>query len=312
MRLEFPDGKRFAFTIIDDTDVATVDNVRPIYALLKECGLRTTKTVWPLSWNGGWSSFESSETLEVPHYLDFVRYLSTCGFEIASHGATMESSGRRTTLKAIEQFSSLLGRVPRVYANHSLNRENLYWGLGRIDSPILKQIYRPFLRTGDDHYQGHVPGSDWWWGDLCQSHHVYVRNLTFNNLNVLRANPSMPYFDATRPYVNWWFSATDAEDCDEFSRRVTKGGIDKLEAEGGVCILATHLGKRYMRDGRVDPRFEDAIRYISSRPGWFVPVGEILDWLRELRRENPGLPRREWAMMQWKWARDLATRKLGF
>jgi hypothetical protein len=29
-KLEFPDGKRFAFTMVDDTDVATVANVKPM------------------------------------------------------------------------------------------------------------------------------------------------------------------------------------------------------------------------------------------------------------------------------------------
>lgn len=38
--LPFPDGKRFVFTIIDDTDVATLSNVKPVYDLLHECGLR--------------------------------------------------------------------------------------------------------------------------------------------------------------------------------------------------------------------------------------------------------------------------------
>src|SRR5690606_40955769 len=45
----WPQGKRFAFSIIDDTDVATVANVRPIYRLLERLGLRATKTVWPVS-----------------------------------------------------------------------------------------------------------------------------------------------------------------------------------------------------------------------------------------------------------------------
>jgi hypothetical protein len=41
---EFPGGKCFAFTIFDDTDVATVENIRPIYLLLEDLGMRTTKT----------------------------------------------------------------------------------------------------------------------------------------------------------------------------------------------------------------------------------------------------------------------------
>lgn len=33
-RIDWPDGKAFAFTIFDDTDFPTLDNVGPVYALL--------------------------------------------------------------------------------------------------------------------------------------------------------------------------------------------------------------------------------------------------------------------------------------
>src|SRR6185436_5946929 len=45
----FPGGARFAFTVMDDTDVATVENIRPIYRLFESLGMRTTKTVWPVA-----------------------------------------------------------------------------------------------------------------------------------------------------------------------------------------------------------------------------------------------------------------------
>src|SRR6202040_3687090 len=56
----FPGGKRFALTIIDDTDVATVENLKPIYDLLYESGMRTTKTVWPVGCAEGSKNFGSS------------------------------------------------------------------------------------------------------------------------------------------------------------------------------------------------------------------------------------------------------------
>ncbi|MGI6449930.1 MAG: hypothetical protein ACOX3R_06475 [Desulfitobacteriia bacterium] len=43
--IQWPDGKRFAFTIIDDNDNATVQNNKPIYDLLLALGMKTTKTV---------------------------------------------------------------------------------------------------------------------------------------------------------------------------------------------------------------------------------------------------------------------------
>jgi hypothetical protein len=36
-----------------------------------------------------------------------------------------------------------------------------------------------------------------------------------------------------------------------------------------------------VRNGRVEPRVEDALRYVASLPGWFVPVSEMLDWFVE-------------------------------
>ncbi len=310
MGLPFPDGKRFAFTIIDDTDVATLSNVKPVYDLLHECGLRTTKTVWPFRWPGTGSSFVDSDTLEDPAYLRFVQELAARGFEIASHGATMESSERAVTEAAHARFVECFGAVPTVYANHSYNREGVYWGLDRLDSAPLKTLFRRVNGQQDGYFQGHVPGSPWWWGDLCLARHEYVGNLTFNDLNVLKHNPSMPYHDPSRPHVRWWFSAADAEDCDEFVAQVTPERVDQLESEGGVCILATHLGKGYTTNGVVDARVDAAIRDLGRRNGWFVPVGPLLTWLRAQRGADMSLPGAEWRRMQWRWAFDLLTRKL--
>ena len=38
----------FNFSIFDDADNGTVENTAPVYRLLEELGLRTTKSVWPL------------------------------------------------------------------------------------------------------------------------------------------------------------------------------------------------------------------------------------------------------------------------
>lgn len=44
--ISWPDGKKFAFTIVDDTDNSFIDSVKPVCELVFECGMRTTKTVW--------------------------------------------------------------------------------------------------------------------------------------------------------------------------------------------------------------------------------------------------------------------------
>jgi hypothetical protein len=306
--LRFPDGKRFAFTIIDDTDVATVANIAPVYVLLERLKLRTTKTVWPLRCPEGGGDFADSQTLEDPLYREFVVDLQRRGFEIASHGATMQSSTRERTRRGLELMRSTFGQYPAVHANHAANRENLYWGTARVDHPVIRAIYKRTLRSPDE-FDGHVATSPYWWGDLAQSHVRYVRNLTFERLNVMSINPTLPYQDPRRPLVNWWFSAADAENCAAFNHLLRSGAQDELEREGGVAIVATHFGKGFVREGRVDLETERVLEELSRRPGWFVPVGTLLDWLREHGTAGR-VPATEWSRMQWYWLRDLVRRAL--
>jgi hypothetical protein len=305
----FPDGRRFAFTIIDDTDVATHANVAPVYDLLEQLGLRVTKTVWPCACPEGSRDFAGSETLEDPAYREFVAGLARRGFEIALHGATMETSPRERTLAALDRFRTLFGTDPAVHANHAYNRENLYWGVERLDDPLLRVWYRWVNGRPPGYYDGHRPGSPHWWGDVCRERITYVRNLTFSTLDVTAVNPSLPYHDPRRPYVRWWFSAADCEDAREFVGSVTPAALDRLEARGGVCIIATHFGKGFAPDGRVAAGVRRALEEVARRPGWFVPVGTLLDWLRA-RRPVATLPPAEWRRMQWRWAWDLVRRRL--
>ena len=302
----FPDGKRFAFTIIDDTDVATIDNVAPVYRLLERLGMRTTKTVWPLACPEGSANFSGSETLENPEYRRFVLDLQRLGFEIASHGATMESSERDRTLRGLERMRAKFDDYPVVHANHANNRENLYWGASRVDDPFVRAVYRLAAHIPDA-FEGHVEGTAYWWGDLAKARIRYVRNLTFSKLDVARINPTIPYLDPARPVVNWWFSAADAENCAAFNRLLRPAAQERLERDGGIAIVATHFGKGFARNGQVDPETHELLTQMSRRSGWFVPVGQLLDWLRE--RGNGGLlSPGEWRRMQWRWLLDLFAR----
>lgn len=294
---------------MDDTDVATLDNVGPVYRLLAELGFRTTKTVWPVGCPEGSPNYADSETLEDPRYLAWVLELQALGFEIAYHGATMESSPRQRTVRALEEFQRHFGGPPRVYANHALNRENLYWGAQKLDDPILRALFA-WVESDPGHgYEGHIPDSPWYWGDLAREI-TYIRNLTFSEINLRRVNPSMPYRDPRRPAIPWWFSASDAEDVHAFNTLIRPEAQDRLEDEGGVCIVATHLGKGFTEGGRVHPETERLLRRLARKPGWFVPTGELLDWMRAERQGAQELPAREWRRMQWQWAWDLVRRKV--
>lgn len=305
----WPGGRRFAFTILDDTDVASVENVGPLYDLLASLGMRTTKTVWPLSHDGP-TIFAGSSTLADPEYRDWIRALEARGFEIGSHGASMESSPRDRTIEGHAVLRRELGRVPRVHANHSINQENVYWGQDRVDDPIVRFLVRRLTKRATGYYAGHDQRSPYWWGDVCREHHAYVRNLTFEDLNALRHNPSMPYHDPSRPHVRAWFSTSDADDADAFVELLTPARLARLEAEGGACIVSTHLGKRFVQDGRVRPDVRRVLEDVAARPGWFVPVGELLDHLAARRGGARPAPGWEWRRMQWRWAYDLAMRNV--
>jgi hypothetical protein len=305
----FPNGKRFAFTIVDDTDVATVENVLPMYRLLEELGMRTTKTVWPVACPEGSPDFGTSQTLDDAPYREFLTDLQRRGFELTWHGATMESSQRERTIAGLERFREVFGAFPAIHVSHSFNRENLYWGPDRVDVPLLRWIARSITGVRRDYFQGHVEGSPYWWGDLCSRHIVYARNLTFNHINTTAINPSLPYRDPSRPIAPWWFSSSDAENAEEFADLLSLENQERLETEGGVCIVATHIGKEFVQDGRVRPLIEERLRALARRPGWFVPVGPLLDSLRS-QRASERLPPDEWRRMQWRWFTDLAFRKI--
>jgi hypothetical protein len=313
-RFAFPNGKKFAFTVLDDTDVATVANVRPLYDLFHTLGFRTTKTVWPMPCPEGSRDFSTSQTLADEDYAAFIVDLQRRGFEITWHGATMESSRRERTLAALDRFRALLGAYPRIHVNHSHNQENIYWGARRLDSAPLRWMVTRALGRGGDYSAGDNPASPFWWGDMAREHFMYSRNLTTNDINTAAFNPSMPYRDPARPLVPWWFSASDAEGAREFNDLIHPDNQERLERAGGFCIVATHCGKEFVQNGVVNPITVERLTALSRRNGWFPTTGELLDWLRTQRESVPGstglLPSWEWRRMQWRWAWDLATRKV--
>lgn len=285
--MKLPDGKRFAFSILDDTDDSTLENVRPVYDRLRELGFRTTKTVWPLDCPEGSRLFFAADTLQRPEYLDFVRGLSRDGFEIAFHGATMESSRRERTARALTFLKHELGLRPRIHCNHGFNRENLYWGADRFRTRPLRWLARGAERRYGVGFEGHVDGSPWFWGDLCRESVTYVRNFTFQTLDLMEVNPDMPYTLEDTPWVDQWFSTSNAPDAEAFLRLVTPTALHRLEQRRGVCIVSTHLGKGFAPGGQLDPRIDELLVRLAQRPGWFVPTSAILDRLSADRPRRP-------------------------
>jgi hypothetical protein len=279
----YPNGAEFAFTLLDDTDDTTLVNGPPVYDVLRDHGLRTTKTVWtydaPLEQRG---IYHAGETLDSPLYLDWVKKLESEGFEIAFHNASMASSNRETTVRALDHLSNTLEKPVRLHCNHGQNKENLFWGAARYQSRPFNALAK--MRTGEwrsRHYEGEIPGSPYYWADVANSRLRYIRSMAFRRLNGLEIEPRRPYRDTAKLEQPVFFNTADAPDCEAFNQLVTRETLDDLRRTGGWAIVSTHLGKGFCTRGDVDKRFLKTIEYLAGMRGWYVPASQLLDFLVE-------------------------------
>jgi len=278
-RVRLPKQKKFVFTIVDDTDDAFLENIKPIYDYLTEKKMFITKTVWVYPPRDNSSKGDS---LSNPEYLQYILELKRRGFEIALHSVGSGEYKRNEILDGLEKYRELIGEYPRIHINHSYNPGNIYSGDKRFGFPfnlILRLLYPRYK-----HFYGDENSSSYFWGDIHKRIIKFNRNYEFDELNILKLNPEIPYKDSRYlDYANYWFSATFAPNPWCFNHVVNKEAIDRLEEEGGVCILYTHLGF-YMKTGQIDKGFLERINYISSKDtGLYVPVSEILEHLLEVR-----------------------------
>lgn len=278
--IRWPHGKSFAFTVFDDPDAQTYEEGLAIYTFLEEHGFRTTRGVWPgpavRTPNSG------GETCESPRYRQHTADLQAAGFEIGYHNTTKHSSTRDEIVRGLDLFREYFGHDPGAMANH-YNTEAIYWGPARV-TPPLRTIYN-VATLGRTHgvHAGEVEGHASFWGDLCRERIRYCRNFVYADVNTLAACPSMPYHDPRRPFVNAWYASTEGSNVSRFVETLSEANQDRLEAEGGACIMYTHFGHGYLQDGQLHARFKALMIRLSRKNGWFVPVSTLLDHLRRSR-----------------------------
>lgn len=300
----WPEDARFAFTVFDDTDHSTLVTAPPVYAALTDLGFRVTKSVWPVASAG--PLLVGDTTCADPAYLDWVLGLRAAGHEIGYHNASSHSSTRTETIAALDAFRTMFGHDPRIGADHAGNREAMYWGPRRLTGWRAAAYRRAsdLVRPGRGQFQGHVATSEYFWGDVLRDRIDYWRNFTFTDLNVLRSAPAVPYHDPARPYVNWWFAATHAPTLGPFLDLFDPERLDRLEAEGGMCIVYTHFGVDFAPDGILDRRFVRAMEGLAARKGWFAPVSTVLDHVRAHRSGDGLLDDRSRSKMERRWITD--------
>ena len=284
-QLQIPEGRDFIFTVFDDTDNATLLNTRPVYDLLSNLGIRTTKSVWVEPSRGQ----DLGTSLSDEEYRSWICQLQADGFEIGFHGVGDGEFARDEILQGIESFREILGHYPEVYTNHLSNSHNMYWGRYRFPWPFswLYSLLEGVKGKGHAHRGGHIKGSDVYWGDALKEHVRFIRNLTFGDINTIGCDPKMPYRRRATPLANYWFSSSDGHTVEEFNDLIAPENIDRLEREGGVCIAYTHFGFGFVDEsGAVNPTFRSRMEYLAERNGWFVPTGTVLEHLLAHQGEN--------------------------
>lgn len=279
MKVSWPFGHKFTFTIFDDSDWATIENIKPVYDLLTSLNMRTTKSVWVFRGKG--SAINEGMTCEDNGYLKWLFSLQKKDFEIGLHNVAPTTSNRDFIYRGLDRFQELFGRRQIAHCNHVGCQDSIYWGDIRLSGwrRLLYNLMTKGQRKGIS--KGHLVGDSLFWGDLCQERVRYVRNFVFDDLNSLKMCPEMPYHDPTKPFVNFWYASADGGGVKEFLANFTYENIDRLVEEGGACIAYVHFAGNFAQNGKVDPEIRRRLEYISSQDGWFAPVSEVLDYLSE-------------------------------
>jgi len=174
----WPNEKRFAFTIIDDTDFATSKNIKPVYDYLYKRGLKTTKTVWCYPSRDRFKG----ETLTDLEYRLFIESLNKLGYEIAFHGPGSGHFNRKEIINSLNLFKDVIGHYPKMHINHASNPEGLYWGKRRF-SALLAKIY-DFIKWAQGKSRvvtsGEIENSEYFWGDYAKENIKYIRNRVYS------------------------------------------------------------------------------------------------------------------------------------
>jgi hypothetical protein len=283
-----------------------LDNAPIVYDFLNQHSIKTTKSVW--IFDGEARNDNKSiigTTCQNRQYLDWVINLQEQGYEIAFHSATWSRSEREKVIEALNLFKAYFGQDPKMLVQHNDTRpnESIYWGDNRLGG-INKIIFKTLMRlkgTKRNIYHGEEKDSPYFWGDVCKERIKYVRNFVYSDINTLKICPDMPYYDPQRPYVNFWFASTEGPNVNTFNACLSEENQYRLERQSGACIIYTHLGKDFVKNGVLNQRFKELIAKISEREGWFVPASQLLDFLLEKKNGINTIKKNERAKLEKKW-----------
>ena len=280
-----PGSFEAGIAITDDPDNASFTQFKAVYDLLSELGLSTTRAMWVYEQQEPTGTPPLDISFSAPLLtdgacLDYCKHLSRNGFEICLHGASSGNNSRNKMAAALELLEREIA-ASRTYICHSKNAENLYWDSKCTDNPVFSFFLRQYTRN---QCFGEIENSAYFWGDYCRQKIDYIRLFRTRSVNTLAFNPSMPYHDFSKPYVNFWFSATKGY----LPRLFTPQSIDVLCREHGASILYQYLHRYADDSGNIRDDVRECFeRLAGDRRIFFRPATELLDRLRQARLLYP-------------------------
>jgi len=168
-----------------------VENIKPIYDLLETLGFRTSKTAWMKKCVGRSKNFYRSQTMEEPEYAEYVHSLKK------RDSRSVSTAPRWNRVLGINfgcpgKIQGTFRGIPEDSLQPCRKQGQPLLGSGTVQHagiPSCLQIdpfFESTLLSGQD------PESDFFWGDACRNHIKYMRNFCYDEVNVLKINPSMP------------------------------------------------------------------------------------------------------------------------
>ena len=164
------------------------------------------------------------------------------------HTVSAGNDLRERTIEGYEKFKLFFGKYPKINIMHSNNLENIYWGKKVVNNGVLKKIIGMLSKKSNLPYSGEIPESNYFWGDILKAKTKYVRLWGTTDINTLKFNPSMPYHDPKKPFVNYWFSFSDGYDVEIFNKLISDQNIKKLKKERGTSIVYTHFSSNFTQE----------------------------------------------------------------
>lgn len=271
------------FCLCDDSDAGETEAVRAAYDCLKARGLVATRAIWvfPPEEPCGIPALPPSSlrgvTLADKEFLRLCLELRDAGFEFCMHGASAGNNRRGRTQVAFDHMERHFGPQD-TFICHAKNADNIYWEEQTAPEPLSRALTALYSHH---HCSGELPGSRYFWGDVCRGRVRQVRLFRTRNTNTLAMNPSMPYFEPRKPYVRGWFSATKRclRDC------TSEVALDGLRRQHGLTVLYQYL-HRYANPhaGGVRPVFAESIERLAGTSSIAVmTVGAAMRRLRQIQ-----------------------------